>query len=89
LNTASTTPFFVRHGSDEQILADLNFHRAKPWCDSFAQSFPINDMSAFDRDGFIFGNVHRRKQTAPMDLTRANLSFRRAIRKWHHNLGTD
>jgi hypothetical protein len=48
---------FVRYRGDEQVITDLNFHRAKHRRDFFTQSFSINNMPAFDGDHFVFGNV--------------------------------
>ena len=44
-------------GAMNRSIVDLNFHRAKPRRDFFTQSFPINNVPAFDGDDFVFGNV--------------------------------
>ena len=49
--------FFISDGRDEQIVIDLNFHRAKSWRDFFAQSLAIDNVAAFNRDDFVFCNV--------------------------------
>src|SRR6266540_5545903 len=60
-------PLFVCDRRDEQILVDLNFHRTKSWRDFFAQGFSINDVAAFDRHDFVFGNAIRGEETAAVD----------------------
>ena len=67
-NTTSTTRVLLGHRGDEQIVVDLNFHRAKHRRDCLTQSFPINNVPAFDGDDLAFGDVSRGEQTVAMDL---------------------
>jgi hypothetical protein len=60
------------------------FHRAKHGCDFFTQSFSINNVTAFHGDHFVFGNVSRGEQTAPVNLTLAHLRFWGAVRDLDH-----
>ena len=61
--------FFLRHRRDEEMITDLNFHRAKQRRDFFPQRFPINNVSAFDSDDLVLSDVGRGKQTTPVNFT--------------------
>jgi hypothetical protein len=48
----------------------------------------IDNVSAFDRDDFIFANMGGGKQSAPVDFALAHFRFRRTIGERYHNLAT-
>jgi hypothetical protein len=52
---------FVSYRGNEQIVIDLNFHGTEPWRDLCAQSFSINNVSAFHGNDFVFCNVSCRE----------------------------
>jgi len=68
-------PLALGYGRDKQIVADLNFDRAKTRRDLPAQLFARDDMTAFHRDDLAFGDVGRGEQAAPMNLALPNFRF--------------
>jgi len=76
--------FLLRDRRGKAIMVDLNFDGAQAQRNLKAQCLAIDNIAAFHRNDFVFDNIGRGKQTAPVDFTLTHFRFRREVGETKH-----